>query len=45
MVATLGPFCTSAHVPHALRLALGSVSTETLREALTTLKRVVGAYI
>lgn len=44
-VSTAEPFCTSAHVPHAIRLALGSVSMETLREALTTVKRVVGAYI
>jgi DNA-binding transcriptional MocR family regulator len=43
-VSTAEPFSTSAHVPHAIRLALGSVSMETLREALTTVKRVVGAY-
>jgi DNA-binding transcriptional MocR family regulator len=43
-VSTAEPFSTSVHVPHAIRLALGSVSMDTLREALITVKRVVGAY-
>jgi hypothetical protein len=43
-VSTAEPFCTSVHIPHAIRLALGSVSMDTLREALITVKRVVGAY-
>lgn len=43
-VSTAEPFSTSVHVPHAIRLALGSVSMDTLREALVTVKRVVGAY-
>jgi len=40
-VSTADPFSVSAHVPHALRLALGSVGLETLRAALETVKRVV----
>jgi DNA-binding transcriptional MocR family regulator len=44
-VSTAEPFCTSVHIPHAIRLALGSVSMDTLREALITVRRVVGAYI
>jgi DNA-binding transcriptional MocR family regulator len=43
-VSTAQPFATSAHVPHAIRLALGSVDMDTLREALVKVKRVVGAY-
>ncbi|MEZ2297836.1 PLP-dependent aminotransferase family protein [Variovorax sp. RCC_210] len=42
-VATAEPFATSAHVPHALRLALGSVGLENLRSALETVRRVVEA--
>lgn len=33
-VSTAEPFAVSAHVPHALRLALGSVDMPALREAL-----------
>lgn len=40
-VSTAEPFATSAHVPHALRLALGSTDLRTLRDALGTVKRVV----
>jgi DNA-binding transcriptional MocR family regulator len=40
-VSTAEPFATTAHVPHALRLALGSVDLETLRDALGTVRRVV----
>ena len=43
-VSTAQPFATSAHVPHAIRLALGSVDMNTLREALVKVKRVVGTY-
>ncbi|PWK40389.1 aminotransferase-like domain-containing protein [Pseudomonas sp. OV226] len=43
-VSTAEPFATSVHVPHAIRLALGSVGMDTLREALMAVKRVVGAY-
>lgn len=43
-VSTAEPFSTSAHVPHALRLALGSLDMPSLREALLSVRRVVGAY-
>lgn len=43
-VSTAEPFATSANVPHAVRLALGSVELESLREALEKVKRVIGAY-
>jgi DNA-binding transcriptional MocR family regulator len=40
-VSTAEPFCVAAHVPHAIRLALGSVDLGTLRLALGTVRRVV----
>lgn len=40
-VSTAEPFATSAHVPHAIRLALGSVSLTGLREALVKVRRAV----
>ena len=40
-VSTAEPFATSAQVPHALRLALGSVELDTLRVALEKVKRVI----
>lgn len=40
-VSTAEPFATSPQVPHAIRLALGSVDLDTLREALATVKRVI----
>ncbi|HSV84214.1 MAG TPA: PLP-dependent aminotransferase family protein [Ramlibacter sp.] len=40
-VSTAEPFSTSPQVPHAIRLALGSVALETLREALRKVARVV----
>lgn len=43
-VSTAEPFSTSVHVPHAIRLALGSVDLNTLREALVKVKRVVDQY-
>jgi DNA-binding transcriptional MocR family regulator len=43
-VSTAEPFAVSAHVPRALRLALGSVDMDTLRAALTTVKWTVEAY-
>ena len=43
-VSTAEPFATSRHVPHALRLALGSVALDSLDSALRTVRRVVGAY-
>jgi DNA-binding transcriptional MocR family regulator len=43
-VSTAEPFATSVHVPHAIRLALGSVDMHTLRQALMKVTQVVGAY-
>ena len=40
-VSTAEPFATSDHVPHALRLALGSTDLPSLRTALGTVKGVV----
>lgn len=40
-LSTAEPFATSAHVPHALRLALGSLPLPTLRQALEAVKRVI----
>ncbi|MEM5438603.1 PLP-dependent aminotransferase family protein [Paraburkholderia diazotrophica] len=43
-VSTAQPFSTSAHVPHAIRLALGSVDLDTLRRSLETVARVVADH-
>jgi DNA-binding transcriptional MocR family regulator len=40
-VSTALPFSTSAHVPHAIRLAIGSVDLPTLRGSLETVARVI----
>lgn len=40
-VSTAEPFAVSAQVPHALRLALGSVPMAALREALVEVRKVV----
>ena len=40
-VSTAEPFAVSAQVPHALRLALGSVTMPALREALIKVRKVV----
>ncbi|ROM34186.1 GntR family transcriptional regulator [Pseudomonas poae] len=40
-VSTAEPFAVSAYVPHALRLALGSVEMPALREALIKVRKVV----
>lgn len=40
-VSTAQPFATSAHVPHAIRLALGSVAPDALRQALTKVRRSI----
>ncbi len=40
-VSTAEPFAVSADVPHALRLALGSVDMTALREALLAVRKVV----
>jgi DNA-binding transcriptional MocR family regulator len=38
------PFATTKHPPHAIRLALGSVTLEVLAQSLRTVKRVVDAH-
>ncbi|VWC76392.1 GntR family transcriptional regulator [Burkholderia lata] len=43
-VSTAEPFATSEHVPHAIRLALGSVELNALREALGVVKEVIDSY-
>jgi DNA-binding transcriptional MocR family regulator len=40
-VSTALPFSTSRHVPHAIRLALGSVDLATLERSLKTVARIV----
>ena len=40
-VSTAQPFATSAHVPHAIRLALGSVAPDALRQALAKVRRAI----
>jgi len=40
-VSTAEPFAVSTHVPHALRLALGSVDMPALREALLKVRNIV----
>ena len=44
-VSLAGPFCTAAQVPHALRLALGSVDAGTLREALGRVREIVESQV
>ncbi|PCR93402.1 GntR family transcriptional regulator [Pseudomonas fluorescens] len=43
-VSIAEPFVVSAHVPHAIRIALGSVDMDVLRQALIKVRQVVGAY-
>ena len=40
-VSTALPFSTSTNVPHAIRLAIGSVDLATLRQSLETVARVI----
>ncbi|HCL4203437.1 TPA: PLP-dependent aminotransferase family protein [Pseudomonas aeruginosa] len=40
-VSTAEPFAVSAHVPHAIRLALGSVGPDVLQVALKDVRRVI----
>jgi DNA-binding transcriptional MocR family regulator len=44
-VTTAEPFSLSANTPHAIRLALGSVDMHVLRQALITVRTIVGAYL
>jgi DNA-binding transcriptional MocR family regulator len=41
-VSSAEPFAVTANVPHAIRLALGSVDLPTLKGALGAVKRVIG---
>ena len=42
-VSTAEPFATSAHIPQAIRLALGSAELGSLRQALSEVREVVDA--
>lgn len=44
-VTSAEPFSVSTHTPHAIRLALGSVDMDVLRQALITVRKVLGAYL
>jgi DNA-binding transcriptional MocR family regulator len=43
-VSTAEPFATTKNPPHAIRLALGSVSLDVLAQSLQKVKRVIEAY-
>lgn len=43
-VSSAEPFATSTHVPHAIRLALGSVDLITLADALKKVRQVIFDY-
>jgi len=43
-VSTAEPYATSQHVPHAVRLALGSVELDVLRESLEKVRQVIGNF-
>jgi DNA-binding transcriptional MocR family regulator len=43
-VSTAEPFATSEHVPHAIRLALGSVELNALKKVLKKVKQMIGDY-
>jgi DNA-binding transcriptional MocR family regulator len=43
-VSTAEPFSAAAQVPHAIRLALGSVDLGTLRKALIIVRQVIGNH-
>jgi DNA-binding transcriptional MocR family regulator len=43
-VSTAEPFATTNHVPHAIRLALGSVELERLQGALKIVRQVIDDY-
>lgn len=44
-VTSAEPFVVSMHVPHAIRLALGSVGMDELREALIKVRKTIAAYL
>ncbi|MEQ6290411.1 PLP-dependent aminotransferase family protein [Vogesella sp. GCM10023246] len=43
-VSTAEPFATTAHVPHAIRLALGSTAPDVLQQALQKVKQAIDYY-
>lgn len=43
-VSTAGPFASTEQVPHAIRLALGSVELDVLKQALEQVKAVIARY-
>ena len=43
-VSTAEAFATTRNPPHAIRLALGSVSLDVFAASLDTVKRVIDAY-
>lgn len=43
LVTTAEPFAATPHVPHALRLAIGSISLDSLRDALGKVRDAVAA--
>lgn len=43
-VSTALPFATSTQVPHAIRLAIGSVDLPTLRRSLETVARIIAEH-
>jgi len=44
-VSTAQPFATSKIVPHAIRLALGSLTLDALKEALETVRKIIGNHV
>ncbi|WP_434710361.1 PLP-dependent aminotransferase family protein [Pseudomonas sp. R1-1] len=44
-VTSAEPFAVASHVPHAIRLALGSVDIDVLRQALRKIRQILGAYL
>lgn len=44
-VSTAEPFAVTDHVPHAIRLALGSVDLDTLQDALKKVRKVIDLYV
>lgn len=44
LVSPAHPYATSKHIPHAIRLALGSVDGGTLRQSLQTVAQAVASF-
>ena len=42
LVSTAAPYAMATQPPHAIRLALGSITHDGLRQALETVARVLG---